>query len=224
MKRRSLWFGIGLIGLMFGTGCATEDGWAGRDGVAFYEAGLVCPAAPKIGCGSAAKPILLELEKTAAIREAWLNREGTMVAVVPEPGVARKEAMRSAARVFKAHEIEAGEVKDSADLEAAFAARRGWLRGADVDQLSIEEAGIIAERVLRRVETKTPIAEKDKAVLRAKFKEMIEARFVRNSGPTTREEWHEKTMEMARAVLNAEQLAALEGALAQGFRPRAGEE
>src|SRR5258705_7692918 len=50
--------------------------------ISLYQAELVCPAASKIGCGSAAKPILLELERDAHIDEAWLNRAGTDVAVV----------------------------------------------------------------------------------------------------------------------------------------------
>ena len=40
----------------------------------FYETPLVCNAAPEIGCGSRAKPALLQLEKNPAIKEAWLNR------------------------------------------------------------------------------------------------------------------------------------------------------
>ena len=191
--------------------------------MAVYEVGLVCPAAPKIGCGSAAKPILLDLEKTEAIREAWLNREGTMVAVVSEPGTTRKDLTKAAARVFRTHDIEAKELRDG-EVAGRFASREGWLRGSDVDRLSMEEAGVIAERVLRRVDAKTPLSEKERSALRAKFKETIEARFIGNSGPSSREEWMERTMALAREVLNQEQLSALQGVLAQGFRPIAGEE
>jgi hypothetical protein len=49
--------------------------------VGFYAVELVCPAAHQIGCGSAAKPILLELERNADVSGAWLNRAGTMMAV-----------------------------------------------------------------------------------------------------------------------------------------------
>ena len=48
----------------------------------FYEVALVCPAAPNIGCGSASKPVLVGLESNAAVSEAWLNRAGTVIAVV----------------------------------------------------------------------------------------------------------------------------------------------
>src|SRR6266550_2309017 len=38
-----------------------------------------------IGCGSASKPILLDLERQAGVLEAWLNRAGTIIAVVWKP-------------------------------------------------------------------------------------------------------------------------------------------
>ncbi len=50
--------------------------------VSVFKAPLVCPAAPQIGCGSASKPILLDLEKQPGVLEAWLNRAGTIIAVV----------------------------------------------------------------------------------------------------------------------------------------------
>jgi len=41
--------------------------------ITFYDAALVCGAAPAIGCGSRAKPLLIDLERQTAIEEAWLN-------------------------------------------------------------------------------------------------------------------------------------------------------
>src|SRR5262245_62288427 len=61
--------------------------------ISFYNVKLVCSAAPHIGCGSASKPILLELEHNPLVSEAWLNRPGTILAVVWEEKVsARKRA------------------------------------------------------------------------------------------------------------------------------------
>jgi hypothetical protein len=50
--------------------------------ITFYDVPLVCGAAPAIGCGSRAKPLLMDLEQRTAIKEAWLNRAGTIVAIV----------------------------------------------------------------------------------------------------------------------------------------------
>src|SRR6266446_6427998 len=52
------------------------------DRISVFKAPLVCPAAPQIGCGSASKPILLDLEKQPGVLEAWLNRAGTIIAIV----------------------------------------------------------------------------------------------------------------------------------------------
>jgi mercuric ion transport protein len=49
--------------------------------ISFYTVPLVCGAAPEIGCGSRAKPILRELERNPAVADAWLNRPGTVIAV-----------------------------------------------------------------------------------------------------------------------------------------------
>src|SRR6266705_1205073 len=55
------------------------------DQISVFKAPLVCPAAPQIGCGSASKPILLDLERQSGVLEAWLNRAGTRIAVVWKP-------------------------------------------------------------------------------------------------------------------------------------------
>jgi hypothetical protein len=60
--------------------------------ITFYDVPLVCGAAPAIGCGSRAKPFLMDLEQRTAIKEAWLNRAGTIVAIVWS-GPARTEAV-----------------------------------------------------------------------------------------------------------------------------------
>src|SRR5262245_6392697 len=59
--------------------------------ITFYEVPLVCPAAPEIGCGSRSKPILLQLEQERTVSEAWLNRPGTIVAIVWKPEATREE-------------------------------------------------------------------------------------------------------------------------------------
>jgi len=47
----------------------------------FYRVGLACEAAPDIGCGIRAKPILYALKACDAIAGAWLSRSGTVIAV-----------------------------------------------------------------------------------------------------------------------------------------------
>jgi hypothetical protein len=52
------------------------------DQVRLFRVPLPCGFAPTIGCGSLARPRLVALERTPGITEAWLNHEGTLLAVV----------------------------------------------------------------------------------------------------------------------------------------------
>jgi len=110
--------------------------------ITFYDVPLVCGAAPAIGCGSRAKPLLMELEQPTAIKEAWLNRAGTIVAIVWS-GPARTEEVGKP--VFERHEIQYRERGDDRKTTGSFRSEGTWLRGAEVDRLSLEEARVIAE-------------------------------------------------------------------------------
>src|ERR1700680_1854993 len=84
MKRLAL-FGVLIIPLLVVVGFIVNDKTkmkTNEQPVTFYKTPLVCNAAPDIGCGSRSKPALLELENNAAVKEAWLNRPGTVVAIV----------------------------------------------------------------------------------------------------------------------------------------------
>src|SRR6266403_907908 len=110
--------------------------------ITFYDVPLVCGAAPAIGCGSRAKPLLMELEQPTAIKEAWLNRAGTIVAIVWS-GPARTEEVGKP--VFERHEIQYRERGDDRNTTGSFRSEGTWWRGAEVDRLSLEEARVIAE-------------------------------------------------------------------------------
>src|SRR6266849_9010937 len=134
---------------------ATKEGTSKKE-VSIYEVPWRCPAALQIGCGSHAKPILLELEQNPGVSEAWLNRQGTAVAVVWNPDAKRK-ARRNAEKTLKEGKASklSGEAK--AKALADFESGKGWYRGAEVDRLSEEEAGVIAARWVRRVQAKTAL-------------------------------------------------------------------
>jgi copper chaperone CopZ len=131
------------------------------DRISLFKLPLQCLAAPQIGCGSRAKPILLSLERDSSVSEAWLNRAGTMIAVVWKPRLDSKGRDRVAA-MLKGHEAKemSGDPRDKEVTE--FLSGKGWYRGADVDRLSEEESGIIAARWVHRVQAKTALP-KDKA-------------------------------------------------------------
>src|SRR5919109_4124514 len=131
------------------------------DRVSVFKAPLVCPAAPQIGCGSASKPILLDLEKQTGVAEAWLNRAGTRIAVVWKPD-ADAEAHTKVATGLKDDRVV--ELEGTAHDEAVkdFLSGKGWYHAAEVDRLSEEEANIIARRLVHFVQSKSS-STKDKA-------------------------------------------------------------
>src|SRR5260221_11042334 len=108
--------------------------------ITFYDIPWGFGAAPAVGCRRRAKPVLVDLERQAAIREAWLSRAGTIVAIVWS-GPARIAEV--AGPVFERHEVQYKERRD--DKPSSFRKKGSWFRGAEVDQLSLEEAREIAE-------------------------------------------------------------------------------
>jgi hypothetical protein len=130
------------------------------DRISLFEVSLQCRAAPQIGCGTASKPLLLQLEREPGVAEAWLNRAGTEIAVVWKPEAEAASRHNVAAKLTDDAKEVQGEARDEA--VKSFLSGKGWYRGADVDRLSEEEAGIIAARLIRRVEAKTPLP-KEKA-------------------------------------------------------------
>jgi hypothetical protein len=113
-----------------------------EESITFYDVPLVCGAAPAIGCGSRAKPVLLDLERQPAIKEAWLNRTGTIVAIIWDEQARTEEVVKS---VFEKYEVQFTERLKASQATDSFMVAGAWLRGAEVDRLSREEAREIAE-------------------------------------------------------------------------------
>src|SRR6266540_3169654 len=174
--------------------------------VSVFKAPLVCPAAPQIGCGSASKPILLDLEKQPGVLEAWLNRAGTIIAVVWKPDSDAETRRNVTAELKEDHATELeGKSRDNAVKD--FLSGKGWYRGADVDRLSEEEADIIAARLVRLVQAKTALP-KDKAEeLQHAFSDTLRKDLTGKSvGPNRLED-------VAREYLDQEQIKILKEAI-----------
>jgi hypothetical protein len=110
--------------------------------ISFYDVPLVCNAAPEIGCGSRSKPLLLELEHQSAIKEAWLNRTGTIVAIVWRGPERTAEVAKP---VFETYQIECIERINDHETADSFRTEGSWFHGTEVDRLSLEEAQTIAK-------------------------------------------------------------------------------
>jgi len=187
--------------------------------VSFYRVQLVCPAAPQIGCGSAAKPLLLELEGLPGIAEAWLNRAGTIIALVRE---SRTRVTRPSIAVggtsYTSPKLQPLSGSALAKARADFLLRTNWYRAASVDRLSEQEAEIIAARLIHRIQSTTPLPKDTAATLHRLIAETTARRFI-DPENNPREKLEAATRSRAKELLNEQQFAALEQAYAAGLRP-----
>jgi len=147
--------------------------------VSFYEVPLVCGAAPEIGCGSRVKPLFLETAKHPGIEEAWINRQGTAIAFVwsnKTPDEKLSEAL------FQQFNIEAKLISDLSkqkDFLASFDGKDKWYKGNEVDQLSIEEAGIIAKTTINVILKADLLNETEAGVIQSDIEEYFKAELVK---------------------------------------------
>jgi hypothetical protein len=199
----------------------TPDNTTSPDRVTVFQAPLVCPAAPQIGCGSRAKPMLLELERNPSVSEAWLNRAGTKLALVWKPE-SKASDRRSITAQLKEHGATELKGKDRSQAINDFQSGKGWYRGADVDRLSDEEAGIIAARLVRRVQAKTTLS-KDKAqALQQALSEAIKKRFIDEQvkeGQDAMLKSEGGLQQLAGQYLEKDQVPILKEAIDSGLRP-----
>jgi len=194
-------------------------GPTGLANVSFYKVPLVCPAAPHIGCGSASKPLLLELERSEAVSEAWLNRAGNVMAIVWREQAKPRQRTKAPRIIPKERGLKATELFGEPKQEATrdFQSREGWYRGADVDRLSEEEAGIIARRLIGRAREKIVVTDAKADILKEAFTDQLKRQL---TGKCTREETKEELLKVARQNLDEKDVAVLLENFGQGFRPK----
>lgn len=143
---------------------------ADNTGVSFYEAPLVCHAAPTIGCGSKAKFLLVDLEKyNDAVEGAWLNKTGTVVAVKWNTKIEADKKTEIIKTVSTNHNIELTTLvqTETTDYTKTFPNSSEWYKGKDVDKLSKEEAGIIAKNTIASY--------KEKKLIKPSFENQFQA-------------------------------------------------
>jgi len=131
-------------------GLSKHNDMTSKGNISFYIVGLVCNAAPTIGCGSRSKPVLLELEKHASIKEAWLNSKGIVIAVVWEESTSANAKNETTKAIFSSKNLPVNDMdKEEYDENlASFTNDTSWLRTSDVDTLSKEEAGVLADKLV----------------------------------------------------------------------------
>lgn len=116
--------------------------------ISFYEVPLVCGAAPEIGCGSRLKPLFMEAAKYSEIKEAWVNRPGTVIAFVWN---GENSDEKISEKLYNQYTIDAKLITEQNKINNLLLSLNGndkWYKGMEVDQLSIEEAGVIAKTTI----------------------------------------------------------------------------
>lgn len=195
-----------------------------HDAVSFYSVPLMCPAARDLGCGSRAKPMLLELERTEAITEAWLDHSGETLAIVWSDKSSAAQRATALKRIADKHEVSLDEISGAARRSSitAFRSGKGWHRGADVDRLSEEEAVVIANRLLDRTAAEAPSSKSKADAIRPELTETLRQLLV-GTMPSM-EECREKLTKIGRKHFNEAEFTAFEHAFEKGYRPIAGEQ
>jgi hypothetical protein len=193
--------------------------------ISLFTVPLRCPAAPDIGCGPISKPILLQLERERVITQAWLSGTGTVLAVVWAGNDGQETRAQAVQAVFETNALTATELDGEArDTELkSFRSAEPWYRGAEVDNLSKQEAAIIAARLVRRVQARVEVsAETAKTLETGLTQAFIKAYNDGFVGQADRlPAFAQELLKVARTNLEEKGVAAFQEAFTKGYLPQA---
>ena len=193
------------------------------DRISLFTVPLRCEAAPDIGCGPISKPILLQLEREPAIAGSWLNRTGTVLAVVWAENHGAETRTKTVQAVFEKNRLTATESgwRSSRHELKSFLSGDPWYRGADVDTLSKQEAKTIAARMVRRVQAKVALSQEQAEALETGLVQTcVQAYKDGFAGQKDKEqELRQAMLNVARKNLDQSEFGAFQEALAKGVLP-----
>lgn len=200
-------------------------------GVSFYDVDLICKAAPKIGCGSRAKPVLHALLQSSRVAGAWLNEAGTQLAIAWRQDSKPLTADELAA-VVSTHGIKLDAVAEAArdQLIATFRRNSGWYDLTTVDRLSEQEAGLIATRLVNRFAAKTSVTDDVKVRMRTEIEKAVRVYIASGRALAARDEstrtseLHGEIIAATKPLLGASELSTLDEVVKLGYRPLPNEE
>jgi hypothetical protein len=168
--------------------------------IEFYEVPFGCSVKPGLGCGSAAKPILLSLIKHSKVKEAWMNHSGTVVGIVWKKQVDAKTKRRILAEAFHEWEMIPDVVSEEENVKhlKSFQSKEGWYREEQVDMLSLEEAEEYADILMGILQKKEWINEQDVKPLWEEMADYFRKELIitRNSDP------HERWAKAIKSIMN----------------------
>ncbi len=196
----------------------------GPESVSFFEVPLECGAAEGLGCGIRSKPILKRIESDPSVKEAKINRPGTVLAVVWKDPAHAPAGAATVEAAFKKSELETavlrGEDREKAQKEFD---SKTWYTAADVDRLSEREAEVIAARLINRAKPRLNLSPGQLAALNKDLTAGIAKVLTRDRGDECEVDPREELTAIAKKHLNPQQLAELRKAADQGVGALPGE-
>lgn len=132
---------------------------------------------------------------------------------------AKRKARSEVEKTLKEHKGSRLSGKEGAKMLADFESGKGWYRGAEVDPLSEEEAGVIAARWVRRLRAKTTLTDEKGEGLQAALSEGLKKCLTGMAAmPGTEEEKGRELRRVASLFLDEKQIEILREAAGCGIR------
>ena len=147
--------------------------------IGVYSVALRCPLVTKLGCGSESKPIMAKLDSHPAVEGVWLNRAGTTLAVLWKAGTNATERSQAVASALQ-NPADTKELSGDARVSSLkdFLSGVAWYPTAAVDELSGQEADIVAARWVNNIARVIPLPERAREAVRRKLSDEMRCRFV----------------------------------------------
>jgi hypothetical protein len=202
-----------------GAGAAQSGEGRNPEDATFYRVPLMCSAVRGLGCGTRAKPVLVDLQRKFIVREAWLNEVGDLLAVVWTPGSSAADRESAVRATAAGHELSVDVLTGAtrAAAAASFSTGAGWYRGTDVDRLSEREARVISDRLLGRVSKAAPSALTKMSRVGPVVTEAIQGFLV--NGCSSLERCRDALLTAAGEYFNGPELDAFRSAIQRGLEP-----
>jgi len=197
----------------------SSDAVAARTSV--FKVLLQCKAAPELACGGGLKRILLELERTPAIEQAWVNTNGTALLMIGSKNSTSASRAQAVQAVVgrRGRQVEELNGDDRDKVMDGFRSGSGWYRSEGVDELSRQAAKAVAARFLRRTKAKVSLSAAKAADLESALSTLLQTSFVNDpAGDPT-----EDVLKIGRTRLDNADFRAFQEAVASGLYPKPNE-
>lgn len=153
---------------------------AGPEHVTLYSVPLRCPLVKGLGCGSESKPIMARLDANSSVAGTWLNHAGVTLAVFWKDGTDATKRSDAVTSAFQAYPVP-NELTDDARGVALkdFLSGVAWYRTAALDELSGQEADIVASRWVDKITAIIPLPKRVRESLHCQLSDGMRRRFVK---------------------------------------------